>query len=37
VKLEPGVDRPRGGQYAIGALVILILAVLAYGWRAGWF
>lgn len=31
-ELEPGVDKPRRGQYVIGVLAILLLAVLAY-WR----
>ena len=29
-ELKPGIDKPRRGQYAIGALVILLLAALAY-------
>ena len=33
-RLEPGVDRPTRWQYVIGALIILLLAALAY-WRLG--
>lgn len=28
--LEPGVDRPRGRQYLIGAIVIVALAAILY-------
>jgi hypothetical protein len=33
-RLEPGVDRPTRWQYVIGALIIVLLAALAY-WRLG--
>lgn len=29
-ELKPGVDRPRGWQYAAGVVVILALAALTY-------
>jgi hypothetical protein len=33
-ELKPGTDKPRRGQYAIGVLVIAVLAAIAY-WRLG--
>jgi hypothetical protein len=33
-ELKPGIDKPRRGQYAVGVLVIAVLAALAY-WRLG--
>ncbi len=34
-ELQPGVDRPRRGQYLIAALVIVILGVIAWMIKAG--
>jgi hypothetical protein len=33
-ELKPGVDKPRRREYLVGALVILLLAALAY-WGMG--
>lgn len=30
--LQPGVDKPTRGQYAIGAIVIVIISLAAYWW-----
>jgi hypothetical protein len=30
--LKPGVDKPKRGQYAIGVVVIAVLALLTYWW-----
>jgi hypothetical protein len=31
-ELKPGVDRPTGRQYVIGALAILLASIAAYWW-----
>jgi len=32
-ELKPGIDKPTRGQYWIGGVVIVLLAVLAYWWN----
>jgi hypothetical protein len=37
MKLEPGVERPRGWkEYAVAILFIVVLAALAYAYKAFW-
>jgi hypothetical protein len=31
-ELKPGVDRPTRRQYAIGAVLIVIMSLVAYWW-----
>lgn len=33
--LQPGVDRPRRGQYVIAVIVITVLSIVAYFWKRG--
>lgn len=33
-ELKPGVDKPTRWQYAIGAVMIVILSALTYWWLA---
>lgn len=33
-ELKPGVDKPRRKEYLVGAIVILLLAAIAY-WQMG--
>lgn len=35
--LQPGVDRPRRGQYLIAVIVITVLSIVAYAWKRGAF
>lgn len=37
MELEPGTERPQGRQYVVAAVIIALLAALAYWGRArGW-
>jgi hypothetical protein len=31
-ELKPGIDKPKRAQYAIGVLIIAVLALLTYWW-----